>query len=70
MSNRRKLSIREIESLSLGGIAWDATVIGFGARRYRIGVTFFLKYRTVHGRQRWLTIGRYGSPWTPDAARR
>jgi Site-specific recombinase XerD len=24
----------------------------------------------VGGRQRWLTIGRHGSPWTPDNARR
>jgi integrase len=28
-----------------------------------------LIYRTKEGRQRWYTIGRHGSPWTPDGAR-
>jgi integrase len=28
------------------------------------------KYRTRDGRQRWFTIGRHGSPWTPELARR
>ena len=27
------------------------------------------KYR-FGGRQRWFTIGRHGSPWTPDSARK
>jgi hypothetical protein len=28
-----------------------------------------VKYRS-HGRQRWYTIGKHGSPWTPELARR
>jgi hypothetical protein len=28
-----------------------------------------LIYRTSEGRQRWYTIGRHGSPWTPETAR-
>jgi hypothetical protein len=24
----------------------------------------------IAGRQRWITIGRHGSPWTPETARR
>jgi site-specific recombinase XerD len=28
-----------------------------------------LFYRTKEGRQRWFTIGKHGSPWTPDMAR-
>ena len=32
-------------------------------------VAYVLKYRTTDGRQRWQTIGRHGSPWTPDLAR-
>jgi integrase len=70
MPIRRKLSIRDIDALAPSAIAWDGTVIGLGARRYRSGITFFLKYRTRYGRQRWFTIGRYGSPWTPETARR
>ncbi len=31
--------------------------------------TYFLKVR-VEGRQRWLTIGPHGSPWTPAGARK
>ena len=45
-------------------------MIGFGARRQAgDAVSYFLKYRTEDGRQRWMTIGRHGSPWTPDMAR-
>ena len=32
-------------------------------------ISYFLKYRSPDGRQRWMTIGRHGSPWTPDMAR-
>ncbi len=49
---------------------WDAAVPGFGARRQSgNSVAYVLKFRTAEGRQRWLTIGRHGAPWTPDAAR-
>ncbi|MGH7074373.1 MAG: integrase arm-type DNA-binding domain-containing protein [Stellaceae bacterium] len=50
---------------------WDTTVAGFGIRCRRGGSKFyFLKYRLPSGRQRWATIGRYGSPWTVETARR
>jgi integrase len=32
-------------------------------------VSYVLFYRTAEGRTRWHTIGRHGSPWTPDMAR-
>jgi integrase len=51
---------------------WDANhrevVKGFGARRQRDGIFYYLRYR-VGGRQRVKSIGRHGSPWTPDMAR-
>jgi integrase len=48
---------------------WDTDVTGFLLRVSAAGrKTYCLKYR-VGGRQRWLTIGEHGSPWTPDAAR-
>jgi hypothetical protein len=31
--------------------------------------TYFLKVR-IGNRQRWLTIGRHGAPWTPETARK
>ena len=45
---------------------WPASVCGgSGAQR----ASYFLYYRTIEGRQRWQTIGRHGSPWTPQTAR-
>jgi integrase len=48
---------------------WDAELKGFVFRVYPNGrKTFAVKYR-VGARQRWATIGEYGSPWTVDEAR-
>ena len=45
-------------------------VLGFGARKQRsAAVSYVVMYRTRDGRQRRLTIGRHGAPWTPDMAR-
>jgi integrase len=67
---RARIGLREVRTLQPNQLIWDGTVSGFGARRQTGGlVSYFLKYRTVDGRQRWLTIGRHGSPWTPDTAR-
>ena len=68
--SRTKIGLREVRALGEGQIVWDASVAGFGARRQLSdAISYFLKYRTTDGRQRWLTIGRHGSPWTPDMAR-
>ena len=49
---------------------WDRELIGFGLRVDPGGEkVYVIKYR-FNGRQRWYTIGRHGSPWTPDLARR
>ena len=43
---------------------------GFGARRQAWRRrSYFVKYRSADGRQRSMTIGRHGSPRTPDLAR-
>ena len=64
---------RNVDTLGPGEVIWDAgkgSVTGFGARRQRgPAVTYVLKYRTARGGQRWHTIGRHGSPWTPETAR-
>jgi len=66
----RKIGLREVRALELDQTVWDTTVAGFGARRQRSEVvSYVLIYRTQEGRQRWHTIGRHGSPWTPDTAR-
>ena len=61
-----------VEKLPPGHWLWDAdhreVVKGFGARRQVDGVFYYLRYR-LHGRQRIKSIGRHGSPFTPDTAR-
>jgi integrase len=67
---RARIGVREVRALEPNTILWDAAVIGFGVRRQRgDAAVFFLKYRTQAGRQRWIKIGRFGSPWNPDNAR-
>ena len=67
------LTIKTIATIPPGKTLWDdgkGAVAGFGARRQKgEAVAYVLKYRTADGRQRWQTIGRDGSPWTPDMAR-
>lgn len=63
------VTLAAIGKLQPGDILYDTSVKGFGARRQKGAVSYFLKMR-VAGRQRWFTIGRHGHPWTPDTARR
>jgi integrase len=64
-----KITKTTVERLEGGEWIWDASVKGFGARRQRDGVFYYLRYRQG-GVQRMKSIGRHGSPWTPDSARR
>jgi integrase len=63
------ISIRTVEALAPGEVLWDTAVRGFGVRRQSDGASYVVKYRAA-GRQRFVTIGPHGSPWTPDRARR
>jgi integrase len=59
-----------VKNLPANQVIWDGTVVGFGARRQAgTAITYVLQYRTQDGRQRFLRIGRHGSPWTPETAR-
>jgi integrase len=70
MKTQTRIGQREIRALNANEMIWDSAVKGFAARRQRgSGITYVLFYRTREGRQRWYTIGRHGSPWTPDTAR-
>jgi hypothetical protein len=65
-----KLGHRELAKLSQPGeIVWDAHLKGFGARKSENCVSFILMHRNREGRQRFYTIGKLGSPWTPHTAR-
>jgi integrase len=61
-----KITIASLRNLE--GWLWDDRVIGFGARRQTKGVFYYLRYRR-NGSQIMKSIGRHGSPWTPDTAR-
>lgn len=57
-----------VDRLGPGRVVWDAQVKGFGVRCQAKGKSYILK-TTVQRRQRMLTIGLHGSPWTPESAR-
>src|SRR5215471_17180369 len=62
-----KITKRVVDGLT-EGVIWDDDPIGFGVRCRGNGKHYFVKLR-VGNRQRWIKIGRHGSPWTPDTAR-
>jgi integrase len=72
-----KITKRAVDGLSAAGraeaVLWDTEVKGFGIRaRSAGGKSYILHYRLGTGRGaplRKLTIGKHGSPWTPDMAR-
>ena len=66
----RRISVKAVAELAPGQTIWDSDVKGFGVRRQRHAAVYVLKYRDQNGRQHFLTIGRHGSPWTPDTARK
>jgi len=61
-----------VDQLAPGEWLWDAdhreVVKGFGVRGQPNGVFYCVRYRH-RGKQRVISIGRHGSPWTPDTAR-
>jgi integrase len=64
-----KLTKSLVAALPPGSALWDTEVKGFGVRRQTSGAFFYLRC-TLAGRQRMKSIGRFGSPWTVEQARR
>jgi hypothetical protein len=75
---RGKITKRSVDALKLAGgaeaVLWDTELKGFGVRVQRGGAkSYVLHYRAGTGRGatlRKLTIGRHGSPWTAETARK
>jgi integrase len=63
-----KITIRTVERLEPGSRVWDTVVQGFGVRRQTDGAYYYLRFRR-NGAQIMRSIGRHGSPWTPETAR-
>jgi integrase len=66
----RSITLEVVKHLNLGEIVWDAKVVGFGVRRQKSEARTYVVKTRIGGQQRWFTIGRHGSPWTPENARR
>ncbi|WP_342111035.1 site-specific integrase [Methylobacterium sp. SI9] len=69
MSDAKRITKSAVEAILPGQTLWDAELKGFGVRCQRRDRVYGLKYR-LQGQQRWFTIGKHGSPWTADQARR
>jgi integrase len=75
---RGKITKRSVDVLKPANgaeaVLWDSELKGFGVRVQLGGAkSYVLHYRAGTGRGatlRKLTIGRHGSPWTPETARR
>jgi integrase len=76
---RDKITKRSVDALRPGpegreAVIWDTEVKGFGVRAQPGGSkSYIVHYRTETGRGaplRKVTIGKHGSPWTAEAARR
>src|SRR5208337_3361405 len=71
---KAKITLKTVGALPSTGTAflWDTSVAGFGVKATRAGATYVLQYR-MGGRgakTNRYTIGRHGSPWTPETARK
>lgn len=61
-----KFTKRVIEALRPGETIWDS-LSGFGARRQKDAISYFVRYRAGRGRgapKRYYTIGKHGAPGT------
>ena len=65
----RQITKAIVDRLQPGQTVWDAETKGFGVRCQRRWKVFVLKYR-MNGKDRWMTIGTHGAPWTVDMARK
>jgi hypothetical protein len=74
---RGKITKSAVDALVRKGgaevVLWDQEIRGFGVRARAGGAkTYILHYRIESGRAatlRKFTIGKHGSPWTPNLAR-
>ena len=66
-SEPRRITKRVVDAAS---IVWDSEVTGLGVRRQKSASRVYVLKARIGHRQRWFTIGRHGSPWTPELARK
>ena len=69
---RAKITKRLVDSVTPGlrdRFTWDTETKGFGLKVTPAGNRVYIVQKRLDGRLRRYTIGKHGSPWTPDAAR-
>ena len=64
----KRITVRTVSALKPGQLVWDTVVRGFGVRCQRRDKVYVLKTQ-IGGKSRWFSIGKHGSPWTPEQAR-
>ncbi len=64
-----KVTLAMVRELRPGDEVRDSDLKGFGVRRQADTISYFVHTR-INGRLKRMTIGRHGSPWTPETARR
>ncbi len=65
----KKVTLTAVQQMEDDQIIRDTELKGFGVRKRKGRPSYFLQTR-VNGRQRWITIGVHGAPWTPASARK
>jgi hypothetical protein len=70
-----KITLKSVNGMQSNGntFLWDTTVSGFGVKLTGAGDRIYLVQYRMGGRGSTTTrytIGKHGSPWTPDAARK
>lgn len=66
---RKKITTRVVEALEANQTIFDTEIRGFGVRRQGEARSTYLVKTVLDGRQKLITIGAHGSPWTVDSAR-
>ncbi|WP_096704240.1 site-specific integrase [Magnetospirillum sp. 15-1] len=67
---KRLVDAAEGDPTGKQAIIWDSEVKGFGLRITPGSKSYIVNYRTAGGVMRRLTIGKHGSPWTCEDARK
>ncbi len=71
MPKLTKKYVDQVKPKQKEAVYWDNDLKGFGLRVKPSGhKVYILQYRNLEGRSRKYTIGKHGSPWTPDEARK
>ena len=73
MAKRGEITKRAVDALkpkaTKDTFLWDGNLGGFGVRCRPSGAKYYFLKMRAGKRQRWLTIGEHGAPWTADTAR-